>query len=182
MIAALLSALLRGARRRAPAQAAMFEAESFTLENGLQVVVLPNHRAPIVTQMVWYKVGADEEITRQDRHRAFPRASHVPRHQGDAARRVLAHRRREWRARQRLHHARLHRLFPERRGRPAAAGDEARGRAHERTSSSPTLWWCPSARSSSRSATSRIDNNPSALLNEQLDAALYLNQRYRTIR
>ena len=24
----------------------------------------------------------------------------------------------------------------------------------------------------------RIDNNPSALLNEQLDAALYMNQRY----
>ncbi|MBB3951974.1 M16 family metallopeptidase [Aureimonas jatrophae] len=35
---------------------------SFTLENGLQVVVLPDRRAPVVTQMIWYKVGsADEE-------------------------------------------------------------------------------------------------------------------------
>jgi zinc protease len=35
----------------------------FVLDNGLQVVVIPDHRAPVVTQMVWYKVGAaDEEL------------------------------------------------------------------------------------------------------------------------
>lgn len=34
----------------------------FSLENGLNVIVIPNHRAPVVTQMVWYRVGsADEE-------------------------------------------------------------------------------------------------------------------------
>jgi len=31
------------------------------LENGLQVVVIEDHRAPIVTHMVWYKVGAADE-------------------------------------------------------------------------------------------------------------------------
>src|SRR5262249_42574723 len=36
----------------------MFNAETFTLDNGLQVVVIPNHRAPVVTHMVWYKTGA----------------------------------------------------------------------------------------------------------------------------
>ncbi len=45
----------------APAHAKMFDADSFTLANGLEVVVLPNHRAPIATQMVWYKVGAADE-------------------------------------------------------------------------------------------------------------------------
>ncbi|HEX3974214.1 MAG TPA: pitrilysin family protein [Stellaceae bacterium] len=45
-----------------PAQAKLFDAESFTLPNGLQVVVIPNHRAPIVTQMVWYKAGAADEV------------------------------------------------------------------------------------------------------------------------
>jgi zinc protease len=30
----------------------------FKLANGLQVLVIPDHRAPVVTQMVWYKVGA----------------------------------------------------------------------------------------------------------------------------
>ncbi|MGY8995621.1 MAG: M16 family metallopeptidase, partial [Alphaproteobacteria bacterium] len=40
----------------------LFGAESFMLDNGMQVVVIPDHRAPVVTQMVWYKVGsADEE-------------------------------------------------------------------------------------------------------------------------
>ena len=33
----------------------------FTLPNGLQIVVIPDHRAPIVTHMIWYKVGAADE-------------------------------------------------------------------------------------------------------------------------
>ncbi len=32
-----------------------------TLANGLQVVVIPDRRAPVVTHMVWYKVGAADE-------------------------------------------------------------------------------------------------------------------------
>ena len=35
--------------------------ETFTLDNGMEVVVLPDHRAPVVTHMVWYKVGAVDE-------------------------------------------------------------------------------------------------------------------------
>ncbi|WP_239025179.1 M16 family metallopeptidase [Rhodoligotrophos defluvii] len=34
---------------------------TFTLANGMQVVVIPDHRAPVVTHMVWYKVGAADE-------------------------------------------------------------------------------------------------------------------------
>ena len=34
----------------------------FTLANGLQVVVVPDHRAPVVTHMIWYKVGAADEV------------------------------------------------------------------------------------------------------------------------
>lgn len=34
---------------------------NFTLDNGLEVVVIPDHRAPIVTQMVWYKIGSADE-------------------------------------------------------------------------------------------------------------------------
>ena len=44
-----------------PAAAQRFNAESFTLGNGLQVIVLPNHRVPAVTQMVWYKTGAADD-------------------------------------------------------------------------------------------------------------------------
>lgn len=39
----------------------VFDAETFTLKNGMQVVVIPNHRAPVVSHMVWYKVGAADE-------------------------------------------------------------------------------------------------------------------------
>lgn len=34
---------------------------TFTLGNGLQVVVIPDHRTPTVTQMIWYKVGSADE-------------------------------------------------------------------------------------------------------------------------
>jgi len=42
--------------------AGVFNPEAFTLDNGMQVVVVINRRVPVVTHMVWYKVGsADEE-------------------------------------------------------------------------------------------------------------------------
>ncbi|HVH74525.1 MAG TPA: pitrilysin family protein [Stellaceae bacterium] len=44
-----------------PAAAERFPAEAFTLQNGMQVVVVPNHRSPAVTQMVWYKVGSADD-------------------------------------------------------------------------------------------------------------------------
>lgn len=43
------------------ATAAVFSPKTFTLDNGLQVVVIENHRAPIVLQMLWYRVGAADE-------------------------------------------------------------------------------------------------------------------------
>lgn len=34
----------------------------FTLDNGLEVVVIEDHRAPVVTHMVWYRVGSADEM------------------------------------------------------------------------------------------------------------------------
>ena len=42
-------------------QAGVFNPETFMLDNGMQVVVVPNHRVPVVTHMVWYKVGSADE-------------------------------------------------------------------------------------------------------------------------
>jgi len=42
--------------------AAAEDMTGFTLPNGLQVVVIEDHRAPAVTQMIWYKVGAADEV------------------------------------------------------------------------------------------------------------------------
>lgn len=44
-----------------PAIAAPSPVSHFSLANGLEVVVVPDHRAPVVTHMVWYKVGAADE-------------------------------------------------------------------------------------------------------------------------
>ena len=41
--------------------AAAGEVTSFTLKNGLEVVIIEDHRAPVVVQMVWYKAGAADE-------------------------------------------------------------------------------------------------------------------------
>lgn len=43
------------------ARAQVFNPTTYTLANGLQVVVVENHRAPIVSHMVWYRVGAADE-------------------------------------------------------------------------------------------------------------------------
>ena len=60
--AAMIAALALLIVAAAPgARAQIFEPESFTLDNGLQVVVVTNDRAPIVTHMVWYKVGSADE-------------------------------------------------------------------------------------------------------------------------
>lgn len=36
--------------------------ETFTLANDMKVVVLPDHRAPVVTHMLWYRVGSADEF------------------------------------------------------------------------------------------------------------------------
>lgn len=45
----------------AQARDKVFDAQHYTLDNGLEIVVIPNHRAPVVTHMVWYKTGAADE-------------------------------------------------------------------------------------------------------------------------
>lgn len=37
------------------------EVSTFTLDNGLEVVVIPDRRTPVVTHMIWYKVGSADE-------------------------------------------------------------------------------------------------------------------------
>lgn len=43
------------------ARAEIFNPETFTLANGMKVVVVTNERAPVVSHMVWYKVGSADE-------------------------------------------------------------------------------------------------------------------------
>ncbi|ACJ00938.1 M16 family metallopeptidase [Rhodospirillum centenum] len=59
--AAAGAALLALVALSPPAVAKVFEPETFTLSNGMQVVVVTNRRAPVVSHMLWYKVGAADE-------------------------------------------------------------------------------------------------------------------------
>lgn len=46
-----------------PTKKGLFHPSTFTLENGMEVVLVENHRAPVVAHWVWYKVGcADSPI------------------------------------------------------------------------------------------------------------------------
>ncbi len=62
LFAALLSALTITADGvRAQSTVTSEPPASFSLGNGLKVVVIPDHRTPVVTQMIWYKVGSADE-------------------------------------------------------------------------------------------------------------------------
>jgi zinc protease len=41
--------------------AGLFNARMVQLSNGMQVVLIPDHRAPVVTHMLWYRVGSADE-------------------------------------------------------------------------------------------------------------------------
>ncbi len=97
---------------RRPRPAAGPDVAHFTLANGLEVVVIPDHRTPVVTHMVWYRVGAADETPGKIGPRPFPRTSDVQGHREEPARAVLADRRHHRRPGERLHVERLHRLFP----------------------------------------------------------------------
>lgn len=64
-----------------PAQAA--EVSHFQLENGLTILVKEDHRAPVVTSQVWYKVGASDEpegwtgIAHMFEHMMFKGSKHL---------------------------------------------------------------------------------------------------------
>jgi len=71
---------------------------SSALPNGMQVVVIPDHRAPVVTQMVWFKVGGDGRSTRTIRSGALLRAYDVSAGtKNRSGRSVCAHAGAKWR-------------------------------------------------------------------------------------
>src|SRR5690606_30515616 len=62
VFAALIAVtILWGGTIAKPSRAQVFNPTQFTLANGLQVVLIEDHRAPIVHHMVWYRVGAADE-------------------------------------------------------------------------------------------------------------------------
>src|ERR1700754_4342266 len=61
LVALLLTFAVSATSVRAQTTVTSERPASFTLANGMQVVVIPDHRTPVVTQMIWYKVGSADE-------------------------------------------------------------------------------------------------------------------------
>jgi zinc protease len=61
MLGALLLLAALAPAARADGVAGGADVAHFTLANGLEMVVVPDHRTPVVTHMVWYRVGSADE-------------------------------------------------------------------------------------------------------------------------
>lgn len=160
------------------ADAKVYEPESVTLANGMQVVAITDRRVPVVTHMVWYKVGGADEAPGETglahflEHLLFKGTEKVP--SGQFSRTV---------------------------SRNGGEGNAFTGydyTAYFQTIASDklplvmemeadrmvNLTLDPEEVASEREVVleerrSRIDNNPGSLLGERTNAALYLNYPYR---
>ncbi len=152
-------------------------ATEFTLSNGMQVVVIPDHRAPVVTHMVWYKVGAADEpkgvsgIAHFLEHLMFKSTDKIA--IGEFSK-IISRLGGEDNAftgqdvtsyHQRIAKARLGTVMDM----------EADRMAHLRLTPEEVATERQVILEERRS---RIDNNPTALLDEQMNAALYLSHPY----
>lgn len=173
-----LLALLLLAVVALPAAAKQFEAESFTLANGLDVVVIPNHRAAVVTQMIWYKAGAADEprgksgIAHFLEHLMFRGTKETP--PGAFSRIVAQNGGRDNAFTTHDYTAFFQNVAADRL--ELVMKLEAERMSDLVIDDKVVL---PERNVIIEERHSRIDNNPSALLNEQLDTAIFLNHPYR---
>ena len=104
----------------------------FTLGNGLEVVVVPDHRAPVVTHMIWYKVGAADETPGKSglahflEHLMFKGTATESRQRFSQEVAAIGGQENAFTA------ERLYRLLPARAARAPQGDDGVRGRPHHR--------------------------------------------------
>lgn len=160
----------------APASAAESVAQ-FTLDNGMQVVVIPDHRAPVVTQMVWYKVGGMDDppghsgLAHFFEHMMFRGTKTEP---GDSYSRLIARNGGEDNAFTTEDFTAFYVQIA--RDRLALALSlEADRMAHLDLSDAAVATERDVVLEERRL---RVDNSPAALASEQVDAALYLSHPY----
>lgn len=171
LIAALL--LAPGA-----ASAKLFDPAVFTLPNGLQVVVVTNMRAPVVTHMVWYKVGAADEprgksgIAHYLEHLMFKGTDKLA--QGEFSRTVARNGGRDNAFTSYDYTAYFQDIAVDRL--PVVMAMEADRMANLRLTEAVAL---PERDVVLQERRQVVDSQPSAALNEQINAALFLNHPYR---
>ena len=153
-------------------------ATEFKLANGLHVVVIPDNRAPVVTHMAWYRVGAADEpaghsgIAHFLEHLMFKATDKIPAGQFSKIVSRLGGQDNAFTGQdatayfQRVAKDRLRQVMEM----------EADRMVNLRLDEPEVLTERNVILEERRS---RVDNNPSAILDEQMGAALYLNHPYR---
>jgi zinc protease len=161
----------------APVRALNIEVARFTLGNGMQVVVIPDRRAPVVTQMVWYKVGAADEpqgkagIAHFLEHLMFKGTPQVP--AGEFSRIVRRHGGEDNAFTSQDFTAYYQRISKDRLD--LVMGLEADRMRNLQLTDAAVL---PEREVIKEERRQRTDNDPANRLGEQLDAALYLAHPY----
>jgi len=162
-----------------PAAAAqgLFDAERFTLDNGLTVVLVSDHRVPVATHMVWYRVGAADDPPARSglahflEHLMF---KGTPRYPDDTLARTVA------RLGGQLNAFTSHDFTAYFETVPREALETVMALEADRMQN---LALDEAGVLTERAVVAeerrqRMDNNPEALLGEQVRAALYLNHPY----
>ena len=169
--------LMAGLLMATPAVALNIDVTEFALGNGMQVVVIPDARAPVVTHMVWYKVGAADEpkgkagIAHFFEHLMFKGTVKYP--GGEFSRLVRVNGGEENAFTTQDHTAYFQRIAKEHLGlMMALEADRMQNLVLTDQNVTPELLVVQEERRQ------RTDNNPASLLGEQIEAALFTAHPY----
>lgn len=149
----------------------------FKLDNGMQVVVIPDHRAPVVTHMVWYRVGGADEpkgvsgIAHFLEHLMFKSTDKIPMGEFSKIVAKLGGQDNAFTGQDVTSY--FQRIAKEKLA--TVMEMEADRMVNLRLTEKEVLTERDVILEERRS---RIENNPSAILDEQMDAALYTNHPY----
>ncbi|MBO44406.1 MAG: peptidase M16 [Rhodospirillaceae bacterium] len=158
--------------------AKVFSPETFSLKNGLQVVVVSNHRAPVVTQLLIYKVGAMDEPAGKSgvahflEHLMFKGTKNLKAGEFSA---IVARNGGQENAFTSQDYSGYHQTFAADRLDTMMRIEAERMRNLLLTKKDIE----PERKVVLEERNSRVNNNPSALLREEVNAAFYLNHPYR---
>ena len=174
----LLAILMLAVNPQAHASDGTTRASEFKLSNGMDVVVIPDHRSPVVTHMVWYRVGAADEVLGTSgiahflEHLMFKSTDKIP--VGEFSKIVgrLGGQDNAFTGNDAT--AYFQRVAKDRLGKMMEM--EADRMVNLRLDEKEVLTERDVILEERRS---RIENNPSAVLDEQMNASLYLNHPYR---
>lgn len=167
----LIAGLLADAAIAAP------KVTSFTLDNGMQGVVIEDNRAPVVTHMVWYNVGAADEppgksgIAHYLEHLMFKGTDEIPE---GAFSKIIAENGGQDNAFTSVDYTGYYQSIASDRLN-LVMKMEADRMVDLRLTEAVAL---PERDVVMEERNQRTENDPGALFNEQMDAALYLNHPY----